>query len=115
MFREPRIYRDAHLKFIRGLPCVVCKNNIETEAAHVRMPSRRAAKRYTGKGEKPDDLWTVPLCGRHHREQHQLGEQEFWLTVGIDPVFTSLALWARTGNQEAGEQIVMQAHVREAA
>lgn len=113
--RNPRQRAEWHLDFIRGLPCCVCGNNIETEAAHVRMQCHRAAKRNTGKGEKPDDIFVVPLCGRHHREQHEIGEREFWATVGIDPVFTALALWARTGNQAAGEQIVAAAHERIAA
>jgi hypothetical protein len=115
VIREPRTHREKHLAFVRGLPCVVCQNNIETEAAHVRMQCQRAGKRSVGKGEKPDDIWVVPLCGKHHRDQHHVGEREFWALAGIDPIFTALALWACTGNQERGEQIVMHAHDRAAA
>lgn len=115
MIREPRTHREKHLAFVRGLPCVICGNPVETEAAHVRMPCRKAAKRSVGKGEKPDDIYTVPLCGRHHREQHEIGEREFWNLAGIDPVFTSLALWSCTGNQDRGEQIIAAAHERIAA
>ena len=97
---------DKHLDFIRSLPCVVCGNNISTEAAHVRFGDRRAAKRPTGMGERPDDTWTVPLCGEHHREQHAMGEQRFWRLHGIDPIFVSLALARAAGDYEAGAQIV---------
>lgn len=112
MIREPRTHREKHLVFIRQLPCVVCHNNTETEAAHVRMPCLKAGKRNVGKGEKPDDIWVIPLCGKDHRRQHDIGEREFWLTVGIDPIFTALALWASTGNHERGEQIALSAHAR---
>lgn len=106
MFREPRKRSEKHLDFIRSLPCVVCRNNIQTEAAHIRMADQRVAKRDTGKGEKPDDKWTVPLCGGHHRDQHSMNEFEFWLTVGIDPIFVAMALHAVTGDFSKGEQII---------
>lgn len=110
--KDPRQHFERHLDFIRGLPCLVCRNPIETEAAHIRMSEPRAAKRNTGMGEKPHDRWTVPLCGRHHRDQHSMSEREFWITVGIDPVFSALALWTCTGDQAAGEQIVEHARER---
>jgi hypothetical protein len=110
MLRQPRQHSEKHLRFIRGLPCCVCQNNIETEAAHVRFASPEYGKRNVGKGEKPDDRWAVPLCGRHHREQHEIGEREFWLTVGIDPIRLATDLWECTGDQERGEQVVMRSH-----
>lgn len=106
MFREPRKHSEKHLNFIRGLPCVVCRDNTATEAAHIRFADSRAAKRSTGKGEKPDDRWTIPLCGGHHRDQHGMSEREFWRTVGIDPIFMALALHSVTGDFEKGEQII---------
>jgi hypothetical protein len=104
--RQPRQHSEKHLDFIRGLPCLVCQDNTSTEAAHIRGASRRSGKRHVGKGEKPDDKWTVPLCGVHHREQHHVGESAFWL--GQDPFFVALALWAATGNNELGETIVFE-------
>ena len=95
-----------HLDFIRGLPCVVCGNNIQTEAAHVRFADPRAAKVSAGLGRKPDDEWTVPLCGEHHREQHAGGEAIFWKRHGIDPIFVAMALKRISGDQAAGERIV---------
>ena len=107
--RQPRKHDDRHLDFIRSLPCVVCLDNTTTEAAHVRKPDPRAAKYYTGKSEKPDDCWTLPLCGKHHREQHSHSEAEFWQHLGIDPTFICLALHRVSGDHQAGEQIISMA------
>ena len=108
--RQPRQHNEKHLDFVRSLPCCICLDNTSTEAAHVRLASLRAGKRQVGKGERPDDKWTVPLCGAHHRMQHEIGEAPFWKSVSRDPIFCALALWAATGNHELGEQIVREAH-----
>lgn len=104
--RQPRQHNEQHLAFIRGLPCVVCKNNIETEAAHIKTAVPKVGKRDLGVGEKADDSWTVPLCGTHHRAQHVKGERIFWADCGIDPILTALALYRVSGDHAAGEQIV---------
>lgn len=83
--RQPRKKNPKHLEFIRTLPCCICKDNTTTEAAHIRMAHRGWGKSYTGMAEKPDDNWTVPLCGKHHREQHSMGEAAFWCGYRIDP------------------------------
>lgn len=106
MIRRPRVHNERHLAWIRTLPCLVCVDNISTEAAHIRYGCPEQQKRPTGLGERPDDKWTVPLCGRHHREQHASGERQWWLSQGIDPVKVADALWANTGQHEAGEAIV---------
>jgi hypothetical protein len=113
-FREPRVKSPRHLDFIRGLPCLVCHDNTSTEAAHVRFSCE--GKRQTGKAEKPDDKWTVPLCGRHHRDQHEMrgtdeltGEKVYWLTVGIDPIAISKDLYAVSGDHAEGERIALNA------
>ena len=110
-FREPRVKSDKHLNFVRGLPCLVCHDATSTEAAHVRFSCIETGKRQSGKSEKPDDKWTVPLCGRHHRDQHAMSEREFWLTVGIDPIKVCKMLWAFSGEHEKGERIALSAHV----
>jgi hypothetical protein len=112
MLRQPRQHSEKHLRFVRGLPCCVCHDNTSTEAAHVRFASPEYGKRYVGKGEKPDDRWCVPLCGRHHRAQHEIGEREFWLTAGIDPIRLASDLWECSGDQEQGERIALSAHAQ---
>jgi len=107
--KHPRKKSPAHLAYIRQLPCLVCGDNTSVQAAHVRYGNRVFAKRDTGMGEKPDDRWTVPLCGEHHREQHQMNEKAFWAKYEKAPLFFSLILWGATGDVEAGEQIIREA------
>jgi len=108
--RDPRKHDDRHLAFIRQLPCLVCMDNTSTEAAHIRFSDERAAKINPGVGQKPHDHWTVPLCGRHHREQHTMNEEKFWGTEGIDPLFVAMALYLNSGDAEAGETIIRAQH-----
>lgn len=103
-----RQHDEKHLAFVRGLACIVCGDNTATEAAHVRLADPGAAKRPTGMQEKPDDCWTLPMCGRCHREQHGTNERTFWASLGIDPIFVCLALKRVSGDPEAGEMIVAQ-------
>src|SRR5262245_43024431 len=106
--KRPRQKSETHLDFVRSLPCVICGDNTSTEAAHIRMGDASIAKRPTGMGEKPSDIWAVPLCGRCHRGQHSVGESAFWTAHGIDPIKVALALWAESGDHELGEQIVKE-------
>lgn len=109
MFRHPRQINEAHCNFIRSLSCLICKDNTATECAHVRMAKPALGKRQTGKGERPDDKWTVPLCSSCHLDQHDIGEKQFWDDQMVDPIIIALALWASTGDHETGEQIVSAA------
>lgn len=106
--RRPRQHDEAHLKFIRQLPCVVCLGP-GVDAAHVKMADYRADKRAVGMAEKPDDVWTVPLCRVHHDAQHQIGEKRFWDFGILDPIFLCLALWRVSGDVEAGDRIIRAA------
>lgn len=108
--RQPRVHDDKHLDFIRQLPCVICDNNIETQAAHIRFADARAAKRYVGKQEKPDDRWTLPLCGFHHMQQHNIGEIVFWKHYDLDPVFIALALRSVSGDYGSAVGIIQSFH-----
>ena len=66
-----------------------------------------------GVGAKPDDKYTLPMCGRHHREQHVAGdEREFWKNLGIDPIKITLVLYAVSGDHERGCEIVANARLR---
>jgi hypothetical protein len=87
--REPRIKDNKHLDFIRSLPCC-----IDTEAAHIRTASLEHGKQHTGMAEKPSDKWALPLCNRHHREQHSMNEMDFWKCHGINPFILAMTLKA---------------------
>jgi putative HNHc nuclease len=95
-FRTPRIHDPDYLDYIRQQPCVICGDNTTVEAAHVRVGSIGNGKRYTGLGEKSSDKWALPLCGKHHREQHATGnELEFWASYNIDPFATAMTYQVR--------------------
>lgn len=107
MQKKPREHNDKHLQFIRQLPCLICADNISTEAAHVRYADRSVDKPMTGIGIKPDDKYTIPLCGHHHRAQHSHGnEREWWKMLDCDPVKIALALHSISGDHEKGLRIV---------
>jgi hypothetical protein len=90
--REPRKRDEKHLRFIRSLPCCIC-GAIDTEAAHLRIGSINHGKRETGGGERPSDIWCLPLCNQHHREQHDTGsELKFWAKYNIDPFLLAISL-----------------------
>jgi hypothetical protein len=61
-----------HLKFIRSLPCVKCRQTYNVQAAHLRKGTDG------GMGKKPSDCYTVPLCFKCHNLQHNKGEVTFW-------------------------------------
>lgn len=109
MMRRPRIHNEKHLAFIRTLPCIITGDATTVEAAHIRFGDPRVDKRPTGIGEKPDDVWTLPLAGAAHRDQHKGNERRFWEFWGLDPVLYALALFAVTGDHERGCAIVAAA------
>lgn len=95
--RDPRERDPAYMAWIASLPCAACMVHGEVKwgvhVAHLRAASEEHGKRYTGKGEKPSDRWTLPLCPPHHTgdsrvvkfSQHGMAELDFWATFGIDP------------------------------
>ena len=105
-FRQPRTKNEAHLQFIRDLPCVSCHDNTATEAAHLRSDNLEYGKRHTGMGEKPSDMWCLPLCGRCHRAQHSANEKNFWANLGINPWVLSLSLFAASGDFELAHEVI---------
>lgn len=92
MQRRPRSTDPDYLTWVRSLPCLLCGDNTTVEAAHVRMAEPRLAKRQTGKGEKPDDRWALPLCHAHHAAQHSGGERRFWDMHDVNPLAACLVL-----------------------
>ena len=94
--REPRVKDAKHLDFIRSLRCCICGEDTTVEAAHIRTSSLQHGKRSTGMQEKPSDKWTVPLCGKHHREQHAAGNEiAWWTSYGKDPFMIAITLRQR--------------------
>lgn len=108
--RTPRLCDDKHLAFIRTLRCLVCLDNTSVEAAHLRYSDTRAAKTNPGVGQKPHDYWTVPLCSKCHREQHEQKEEAFWDHAMIDPLAVAAWLYLASGDHEAGETIIQAQH-----
>jgi hypothetical protein len=66
------VRNPAYLKWIRTLPCAVCRATRGVEAAHTGPH---------GLGQKSSDLSAIPLCARHHRtapdSYHKLGPRRF--------------------------------------
>lgn len=97
--RQPRVEDPAHLAYVRTLPCLVCGRPGPSDPAHIRAAAPHYGKRYTGKGEKPDDKWTLPLCRSHHDAQHRESELGWWVGMGIaDPFAVTVALYASRPN-----------------
>lgn len=114
--KRKRVKRDeAHLSFVRQLPCLSCLGE-PVEAAHVRFSDASRGKVNPGMGRK-DDRYVVPLCVQCHRTgpdaQHNGSERAFWERRGIDVLSICAALREVSGNVEAGWRIVRTA--REAA
>lgn len=111
LLKRPRVKDAGHLDFIRQLPCACCGNNIETEAAHLRAGNPRYGKRPTGGAEKPSDMWAIPLCSSHHRQQHKIAELKFWVDANINPFVLALSLYGASGNHAVAEEIIeLQRH-----
>lgn len=103
--KDPRQHDERHLAFIRRLPCLVTLTT-PVEAAHIRFGRPEEGKRHVGMGEKPSDMWTVPLSQEMHRLQHSMNEEDFWSARAIDPIRVARALFDVTGDIQAGEDIV---------
>lgn len=108
--RMPRVKDDEHRKFIGGLPCLICQNDIESQCAHISYADPKWGKPGKGIASKASDFYCVPLCGRHHDAQHAMNEQRWWEIAGIDPVPVAMALYLNTGDQAAGETIIRAQH-----
>lgn len=95
-----RKHDEAHLARIRRCPCLICGSRREVEAAHIRYGDIVYGKRPTGKQEKPDDRWTVPLCAEHHRTgkgaQHNSNEQGWWRRHDINPLVIAALLYSHS-------------------
>jgi ERF superfamily protein len=77
----------AHLAFVRGQPCLVCKQT-PSDPHHLRFAQPRAL------GRKVSDEFTVPLCRTHHQDLHRHGnEKAWWADMQIAPLPIAKQLW----------------------
>jgi len=106
--RRPRVEYAAHLKWIRTLPCIITKRP-GVEAAHIRFADVTWGKHHPGQGQKPDDMWVVPLSPEKHREQHSMNERLFWQQQGIDPLKIALVLFVHSGDDEIAQTVINHA------
>jgi len=98
---EPKRLRDkAHLKFVASQPCLVCSRQ-PCDPHHLRFAQPRAI------GLKVSDEFTVPLCRGHHRELHQVGDENaWWERMKINALEIARGLWKQTRPASAvGESI----------
>lgn len=86
--RKPREPDPAYLRWVRQQPCCVCGDDVSVEAHHPRVGSINDPQ--PGMAQRANDRWALPLCGRHHRELHSVGDRQFWASLGIDPIALSM-------------------------
>lgn len=106
--KRRREHDRDHLEWIRSLPCCITRKQ-PVDAAHVRYADPIYGKRETGKGEKPDDKWAVPLCREKHDEQHGMDERLFWARYGLDPLRIAAALAMNSGDDDQAFLILREA------
>lgn len=87
---RPRLHDDGYLRYLSTLPCCICSKEGETQACHVKIG-------HFGMQKKPDDRFCVPMCFRHHAEQHSQNEAKFWAARGLDPFEIAARLYAEYG------------------
>jgi hypothetical protein len=104
--RKPRVTDNAHLAFIRRLPCVACGAS-PCDAAHVRFGDAARGKINAGMQRKPDDSWTLPLDRRRHERQHSGNERAFYEALGVDALALCEALYAVSGDLEKGRALIL--------
>lgn len=104
---QSRIRDEKHLAFIRTLPSVI-SGRYGCEACHVRYGDPMYRKKRTGKGQKPDDCWAVPMLPEEHREQHAGSEVNFWNRHRLDPLAIAQQLYAVSGDTEAALRVIMK-------
>lgn len=101
-----RVRDNGHLAFVRRLPCAACPHPGPCDPAHLRLADAARGKPYTGKGVKPDDRWTTPLCRPCHERQHSGSETAFWSALGIDPISLCEAIYAVSGDYDAAVRAI---------
>lgn len=95
--REKRIVSEAHLRFVRTLPCLASGKEIGVIAHHVRIGLFQG-------GRKPGDDMAVPLHAWLHEgtpdSLHSMSEGRFWNELGIDVTHIARVLYDHTGDRQ---------------
>ena len=95
----PRKRNKAHLLFVRGQPCLICKQ-IPSDAHHLKFAQPRAL------GRKVSDEFTVPLCRAHHQTLHRHGdERTWWADMQIAPLPVARDLWTASTGTDASSKV----------
>jgi len=93
----PRKRSKAHLAYVRGLPCLICKQT-PVDAHHLKFAQPQAL------GRKVSDEFTVPLCRHHHQALHREGnEKAWWADMQVDPLPAARDLWVTSPVHAAGD------------
>jgi hypothetical protein len=82
------IHSVKHQKFVASFPCVVCGNDTQVQACHIRSIPKVGN---VGKGVR-DCRFLIPMCFQHHTEQHLIGELQFFGKYNINPILISMKL-----------------------
>ena len=101
---KPRPKRETcekHLRFVRSLPCCLCRRSVNVEPHHLLRGVSR------GIGRKSDDRHTIPLCDVHHHAIHADGnETRFLAGYAVDGPALAAALWSVSGDYEQAVRII---------
>lgn len=95
----------GYLQWLRGRDCVMAFNcEGKTEAAHVDHGGDK------GMATKASDRFALPMCAKHHREQHSKGWATFQHTYGsFDALGVAAQYWSRWPGRLAWERKVFSA------
>lgn len=74
--RDRRTRSPVHRRYIKTFLCLLwarkeCDERAKADCAHIHAAGNVAVSL------KPGDEYLVPLCRRHHTEQHNIGQPEF--------------------------------------
>lgn len=110
--KRPRINMAGYLDWIRDLPSVLSGRS-PVEACHIRFGSYPHGKRETGKSEKPDDIWCLPMTPDEHHAQHATNERKFWQSKGIDPLLVCSLLFVAYHRDDRDAALLVLQSARE--
>ena len=102
---------EAHLKFIRTLPCCCCRLEGHTEPHHLlRVPTNER-----GGARKSGDDWVIPLAAHIHYDLHNRGVDERDFLASYDVYGPGLAalLYRLSGNEDACRRVIWEIRDRE--